>query len=201
MDAADWDDRYRSADRLWSAGPNQFVADRLSGLEPGTGLDLASGEGRNAIWLAGRGWKMTAVDFSPVAVERGREQSADVDWVVADVLDWEPDQQRSTGLDLVLIAYLHLIPEDFEPLMGRVVTWLRPGGELFMVGHDRSNIEHGHGGPQYPEILWEVDEIVPWLEGLDIVEAGVVQRQVALEQGSATALDALIRGRAPSQVG
>jgi SAM-dependent methyltransferase len=200
LDAADWDERYHSADRLWSAGPNQFVADRLSGLEPGTGLDLASGEGRNAMWLAGRGWEMTAVDFSSVAVERGRERSVDVHWVVADVLTWEPDQQRSTGFDLVLIAYLHLIPQDFEPLIHRVVTWLRPGGELFMVGHDRSNIEHGHGGPQYPEILWEVEEIVPWLEGLDIVEAGVAERQVSLDEGSATALDALIRGRAPSEV-
>jgi SAM-dependent methyltransferase len=196
LDAADWDDRYRSADRLWSATPNQFVADRLSGLEPGTGLDLASGEGRNAIWLAGRGWTMTAVDFSPVAVERGREQSVDVNWVVADVLSWEPESL----FDLVLIAYLHLVPEDFVPLMRRVATWLEPGGELFMVGHDRSNIEHGYGGPQYPEILWEVDEIVPWLDGLDIIEAGVVERQVELDDGSATALDALIRGRLASEL-
>lgn len=196
MDAADWDDRYRSADRLWSATPNQFVADRLSGLEPGTGLDLASGEGRNAIWLAGRGWKMTAVDFSPVAVERGQEQTADVNWVVADVLEWEPE---STGFDLVLIAYLHLIPSDFESLLRRVVTWLGPGGELFMIGHDRTNIEHGHGGPQYPEILWDVEEIVPWLDGLDIVEAAVLKRVIDIDEGSATALDTLIRGRAPSE--
>jgi SAM-dependent methyltransferase len=129
-------------------------------------------------------------------VERGREQSVDVNWVVADVLTWEPE----SVFDLVLVAYLHLVLEDFEPLMRRVVTWLEPGGELFMVGHDRSNIEHGHGGPQYPEILWEVDEIVPWLDGLDIIEAGVVERQVELDEGSATALDALIRGRLPSEL-
>jgi hypothetical protein len=84
--------------------------------------------------------------------------------------------------------------------MRRVATWLEPGGELFMVGHDRSNIEHGHGGPQYPEILWEVDEIVPWLDGLDIIEARVVERQVELDEGSATALDTLIRGRLPSEL-
>lgn len=175
-----------------------FVEDRLSDRVPGVGIDLAAGEGRNAIWLASRGWQMTAVDFSPVAVERGREQAADVEWIAADVLDWEP---QPGGSDLVLIAYLHLVPEDFEPLIRRAITWFRPGGEVFMVGHDRSNIKHGHGGPQVPEILWDVEEIVPWLDGLDILEARVVERQVELDGGSATALDALIRGRALSEVG
>jgi SAM-dependent methyltransferase len=191
MEANDWDDRYRSTDRLWSAEPNTFVADRLSDREPGVGLDLASGEGRNAIWLAERGWEMTAVDFSSVAIERGREHSAEVEFVVADVLNWQPER----SYDLVLVAYLHLVLADFEPLIRRVATWLRPGGELFMVGHDRTNIEHGVGGPQYPEVLWEIEEILPWLEGLDIVEAGVVEREVEIDHGAALARDALIRAR------
>ena len=191
MEANDWDDRYRSTDRLWSAEPNTFVADRLSDREPGVGLDLASGEGRNAIWLAERGWEMTAVDFSSVAIERGRKHSAEVEFVVADVLNWQPER----SYDLVLIAYLHLVLADFEPLIRRAATWLRRGGELFMVGHDRTNIEHGVGGPQYPEVLWEIEEILPWLEGLDIVEAGVVEREVEIDRGVALARDALIRAR------
>lgn len=191
MEANDWDDRYQATDRLWSAEPNTFVADRLADREPGVGLDLASGEGRNAIWLAERGWEMTAVDFSSVAIERGRKHSAEVEFVVADVLNWRPER----SYDLVLIAYLHLVLADFEPLIRRAATWLRPGGELFMVGHDRTNIEHGVGGPQYPEVLWEIEEILPWLEGLDIVEAGVVEREVEIDHGVALARDALIRAR------
>lgn len=191
MEPTDWDDRYRATDRLWSAEPNMFVEDRLADREPGAGLDLASGEGRNAIWLAARGWKITAVDFSAVAIERGRSHSADVDFVVADVLRWEPDR----SFDLVLIAYLHVVLSDFEPLVRRAVTWLRPGGELFMVGHDRTNIDHGVGGPQYPEVLWDVDEILPWIDGLDIVEAGVVEREVEIDNELALARDALIRAR------
>lgn len=191
MEANDWDDRYQATDRLWSAEPNTFVADRLADREPGVGLDLASGEGRNAIWLAERGWEMTAVDFSSVAIERGRKHSAEVEFVVADVLNWQPER----SYDLVLIAYLHLVLADFEPLIRRAATWLRPGGELFMVGHDRTNIEHGVGGPQYPEVLWEIEEILPWLEGLDIVEAGVVEREVEIDHGVALARDALIRAR------
>lgn len=191
MDATHWDERYLEKDRLWSAEPNVFVEDRLADLRPGIGLDLASGEGRNAIWLAERGWDMTAVDFSPVAVERGRSHSDDVDFVTADVLGWRPGGE----FDLILVAYLHLVLADFEPLIRRAITWLRSGGELFMVGHDRTNIEHGVGGPQYPEVLWDVDEILVWLDGLDILEASVVEREVDLDGDVAVALDALIRAR------
>ncbi len=190
MVASDWDEKYRAADRLWSAEPNVFVADRLGSYRPGSGLDLASGEGRNAIWLAEQGWNMTAVDFSGTAVERGRQLSEEVEWVVADVRTWEPPDG---GLfDLLVVAYLHLPMEDLEAMTRRAVGWLAPGGELFLVGHERTNIEHGVGGPQYPEILWDVEEIVPWLAGLDILEAEVVEREIP---GDKVALDALIRAR------
>jgi SAM-dependent methyltransferase len=191
VDAGDWDDRYRATDRLWSAEPNVFVADRLGSQRPGTGLDLASGEGRNAIWLAEQGWDMTAVDFSAAAIERGRAASDEISWVVADIRTWEPDDVYH----LVVIAYLQLSVEEFEPLIRRVVTWLTPGGELFMVGHDRSNIEHGVGGPQVPAVLWDVEEIVPWLNGLDILEAEIVERDVVGDDGPRVALDTLIRAR------
>lgn len=191
MDAAAWDERYRETDRLWSEGPNIFVADRLRTSSPGRGLDLASGEGRNAVWLAGQGWKMTAVDFSPVAVARGRQRSDQVQFIVADVLDWEPEGT----FDLVLIAYLHLGEEPLRGVVKRAIHWIEPYGELFMIGHDVSNIEHGHGGPQVPEILWEVHTITSWLEGLELVEAAVVRRPVETPEGSVFARDGLVRAR------
>lgn len=190
MDAAGWDERYRSTDRLWSVEPNVYVADRLGDLEPGVGLDLASGEGRNAIWLAELGWDMTAVDFSEAGIERGRRHSHSVDFVVADALTWEPDR----SFDLIVVAYLHLTEGVFEPLVRRAATWLAPGGDLFLIGHDRSNLEHGVGGPPVPDALWEVDRIVSWLDGMEIVEAGIVEREV--EGESRPALDALVRARA-----
>jgi SAM-dependent methyltransferase len=192
MDAAEWDERYRSADRLWSVTPNLYVADRLARAEPGHGLDLASGEGRNAIWLAGLGWTMVAVDFSEVATSRGASQQAPgVEFVVADVLEWETEDR----FDLVLIAYLHLMPGDFEKVVRHSRDLLAPGGELFMIGHDVSNIEHGHGGPQVPEILWDVDDIRDWLEGMTVVEAQVVRRPVETDEGREFARDALVRAR------
>lgn len=192
MDSTAWDDRYRDTDRLWSAGPNLFVADRLGSATPGVGLDLASGEGRNAIWLSSKGWKMTAVDFSDVAVERGRATDPNVDFQVADVMTWAPD----ISFDLVLIAYLHIPTAEFCVLVARAANWLNPGGELFMIGHDRSNLERGHGGPDVPGILWDVDEILGCLEGLRVIEASVVKRPVDVDGAVVFALDTLVRVQA-----
>lgn len=193
MDADAWDERYRASERLWSAGPNQFVEDRLSAREAGEGLDLASGEGRNAIWLASQGWKMTAVDFSGVALERGQEQSDDVDFVEADVFTWEPEGT----FDLILIAYLHVEAEPLAELVERAIGWLNPGGELFMIGHDISNLDEGVGGPQVPEILWDLDLMLEWLGDLKLIEGGIVERPVEVDGDIGYARDTLIRARLP----
>ncbi len=191
MDAAEWDERYAETHRHWSVTPNMFVADRLRHITPGRGLDLGAGEGRNAVWLASLGWEMTAVDFSRVAIERGAADSDAVEFVVADVREWEPEG----SFDLILIAYIHLQAPDFEKVVRRAREWLTPGGELFLIGHDVSNVDHGHGGPQDPGILWDVDETRDWLEGMTIVEAQVVRRPVDTDEGREFARDALIRAR------
>src|SRR5256885_15763972 len=71
MRAAEWDQRY-AEQRQWSAEPNALVAELLAGLPPGDAVDLAAGEGRHALWLAGRGWRGTAGDLSAVGPDRGR---------------------------------------------------------------------------------------------------------------------------------
>lgn len=193
MDADAWDERYRASERLWSAGPNGFVEERLADREPGVGLDLASGEGRNAIWLASKGWDMTAVDFSSVALKRGREQSDAVNFVEADVFAWEPEGT----FDLILIAYLQVEAEPLADLVERAAGWLNPGGELFMVGHDLSNLDEGVGGPQVPEILWDLDLMLEWLGDLELVEGGIVERPVEVDGDIEHARDTLIRARRP----
>src|SRR3954467_6196283 len=128
MRAADWDQRY-AEQRQWSAEPNALVAELLAGLPPGDAVDLAAGEGRHALWLTGRGWRVTAVDFSGAGLDRGRAQpGADrVAWVRTDVLGWSAPPE---SLDLVLVAYLHLPEVDIRALLTRAVGWLRPGGRL-----------------------------------------------------------------------
>jgi len=134
MDSGDWDDRYRASDRLWSTTPNLFVADRLRHTRPGRGLDLAAGEGRNAVWLASIGWQMTAVDFSEVAIARGLEQTQDVQFVQSDVLEWE----SKVNFDLVLVAYLHLRPPDFEKVVRRAREY-----------HGDTDLEENASSPEY----------------------------------------------------
>jgi SAM-dependent methyltransferase len=94
VDSAGWDTRYGASDVVWGGEPNRFVAEEFTGIPPGRVLDLGAGEGRNAIWLAGMGWQVTAVDFSAVAVDRARrlaeQRGATVDWVLADLRAYQP---------------------------------------------------------------------------------------------------------------
>jgi SAM-dependent methyltransferase len=189
VQAADWDARY-TEQRQWSAGPNALVAGLLADLPAGAAVDLAAGEGRHALWLAERGWQVTAVDFSAAGLARGRERpgAGRVTWVTADVLTWDaaPD-----SLDLVLVAYLHLPQPDTTALLRRAVGWLRPGGRLLVLGHDVDNVARGVGGPQDPAILASVQRLAPVADLLDVDRLEQVRR----ETPAGTALDTLLWGR------
>jgi ubiquinone/menaquinone biosynthesis C-methylase UbiE len=189
MRAAEWDERYAER-RQWSAGPNALVAELLADLPPGDAVDLASGEGRHALWLAERGWRVTAVDFSAVGLERGREQAGGdrVTWVQSDVLDWTAPEAST---DLVLVAYLHLPEPETAALLRRAVGWLRPGGRLLVLGHDVDNVAHGVGGPQEPAILHSVERLAPVAELLEVDRLEQVQRGTP----EGVALDTLLWGR------
>src|SRR3954447_1801951 len=192
MRAADWDARY-AEQQQWSAEPNALVAELLEGLPPGAAVDLAAGEGRHALWLAGLGWRVTAVDFSATGLARGRGRpGADrVTWVTADVLGWDAPPG---SLDLVLVAYLHLPEAQTTGLLRRAVGWLVPGGRLLVLGHDADNVAHGIGGPQDPAILHSVERLAPVAELLAVDRLEQIRRQTP--QG--VALDTLLWGRRPS---
>ena len=191
MRAEEWDERY-SEKQQWSAGPNRLIAELLTNLPPGDAVDLAAGEGRHALWLAGLGWRATAVDFSDVGLSRGRAQPGAnrVTWVVADVLTWTAPPASK---DLVLVAYLHLPEEDILAVFTRAVTWLRPGGRLLVLGHDVENLTAGVGGPPDPAILHSVERLAPIASLLDVDRFEQVRRDTP----AGTALDTLLWGRRP----
>ncbi|MCW2903857.1 MAG: SAM-dependent methyltransferase [Streptosporangiaceae bacterium] len=198
MDADAWDRRYADQDLLWSAEPNRFVAEELCGLAPGRALDLASGEGRNALWLAERGWDVTAVDFSPIAVERARRlaeaRSLNMDHLVVDVVSWVPPEQ---AFDAVVIAYLHLPATEMSAVLERAAAALRPSGVLLVVGHDRTNVTEGVGGPQDPLILHTPDTITSALPGMVVERAERVLRPVTVDGETRSAVDTLVRAVRP----
>jgi SAM-dependent methyltransferase len=194
MDSATWDERYGVQDFIWKTEPNQFLVAEIAEIAPGRALDLACGEGRNAVWLAEHGWQVTGVDFSPVglakAVRLAREHDVDVEWVEADVVEWDPP--RAT-FDLVIVFYLHLPATERTRVLAHAQDALAPGGTLLVVGHDLSNLSHGYGGPQDPTVLFTPEEVVIDLERLRIVRADHVNRRVDTDQGSKVAIDALVR--------
>jgi SAM-dependent methyltransferase len=158
MDETYWDERYSGTDLVWTAEANRFVVQECSDLPPGSALDLACGEGRNAVWLAGRGWSVTGVDWSGVGLTKGAKLAAAVDtavdWVHADVLTWTPP----TTYDLVLLAYLQVGAADRQLAMNVAAAATAPGGSVLVVAHDLSNLSGGVGGPQNPEVLWRIED-------------------------------------------
>lgn len=196
-----WDDRYAGSDLVWSAGPTTFVEQAVSGLTPGTALDLGAGEGRNALWLAENGWHATAVDFSRVALDRARRladerlgSAADRLTVVhADVTTWPPD----TLYDLVLVVYIHLPVDQRRRLLATAARAVADGGTLVVVAHHTDNLAAGVGGPQDPAVLYTEADITADLAGTDLTieRAHRVARPVQTDSGTRDALDALVIAR------
>lgn len=201
MDCNDWNDRYSATDLVWGADPNRFVAAELEGRAPqGRALDLACGEGRNAIWLAELGWSVTGVDFADVAIERARRlaerRGVDVEWLHADLASYEPPAE---AFQLVVIAYLQLPAAELRHVLERAVEALAPGGELMMIGHARRNLAEGVGGPRDSDVLWTPDELDAALRalGLSVERCEHVKRPVDAADGPREAIDVLARAHRP----
>jgi len=205
MDSTTWDKKYKDSELLWSADANIWVKDLTQDLPAGTALDIAAGEGRNALWLVARGWEVTAVDFSVVALQRARALAdehlgRDADRLTtleADVETWVP---KARSYDLVLVAYLHLPEQLRRSVMRAAAEAVASGGTLLVVGHDLENLGSGHGGPQNPEVLYRPSDIVADIEpaGLIVDRSETAARSVTDGQGQpAEVLDALVVARRP----
>lgn len=187
MDAHSWDERYRSArsgqmkSGLWSTQPHKRLQSIVDAMTPGTALDLASGDGRNAIWLAHRGWEVTAVDFSAeglaIAQARAEAVGVPIDWQLGDVTDW----QTSRRFQLIAVTYLHLDKAANIKVLQRASRWLVPGGTLLVIGHDKENLSRGTGGPQDQSILYSPKMLGDAVAGLTIIAAEQIIRSTSAD--------------------
>jgi SAM-dependent methyltransferase len=199
MDAAAWDERYAGTDLVWSAGPNRFVAEQVTELAPGRALDLAGGEGRNAIWLAAKGWDVELVEFSRVALDKAartaEHHGVELQLTHAD-LTAAPDLEPA---DLVLLAYLQLDRQASARVTRTASAAVRTGGTLLVIAHARRNLTDGVGGPSDPAVLRTVDEVVDDLAGtgLAVRVADEVMRTVDTPDGPRDAIDLLVRAERP----
>jgi len=191
-----WNARYREKGAVWGAGPNQFVVDRMAGMTALRVLDLGSGQGRNAIWMAQQGHQVTAVDISDVATAQGLEAAerfgVEVDFIAADLAVWDPP---AGAFDLVLLAYMQLPEAGRRSLHAKAVQVLVPGGRVLIVGHHRDNLENGVGGPPLPEMLFTESELAADFAGLEIIENNRVLRHVDQGDVVGDAIDIVFIGQ------
>lgn len=197
-----WDERYGSAERVWSGNPNPQLVTQVAGLTPGDALDAGSGEGADAIWLASQGWQVTAVDVSPVALARAAAHAADrgaeiadrISWQHQDLLSWQPDRQR---FDLVSAQFMHLPQPELQGLHRRLAGAVRPGGTLLLVLHHADDLHVNVGRPSgHPHLFPPPEEIAESLDAgeFEIVLAGAVERPATGADGEpVTVKDTVVR--------
>ena len=152
-----WDQRFR--EHGWPTEPDVLLVEHAGLLEPGRALDVGSGPGRNSLWLAGRGWSVTLVDASAVALDqaeaRAEQAGLSLTTLLTDVRTWTPP---IASYELVVLANLHFPAAELAALLQRLSDALVPGGHLFVVGHDLANL--GKHGPSDPELLLTIDRVV-----------------------------------------
>jgi SAM-dependent methyltransferase len=190
-----WDRRWAGEERVHaSTAPSRFLGAEVADLRPGSALDLACGAGRNAVWLAEQGWRVTAVDFSGVALRMARglaaERRVEVEWIEADAVAWTPPAR---AYDLVCVLYLQLPAPERRTTLARAAAAVRPGGTLLVLGHDLLNLTEGWGGPTQPDVLFTPDDVVAEIGDLRIEKALRVRRTVEEAGASREAIDALVR--------
>lgn len=204
MDATEWDERYRGAELVWGSAPNRWVAAELENTPLGTALDVGCGEGRNSIWLAGRGWRVTGMDFSSAGLERAAHLAAEagvadrVEWVHADAVS---GPYPAGPFDAVVVAYLQLPARERREVTRQAASVVGPGGVLLVVAHETTNLTEGFGGPKDPEVLFSPEDLLADLRTVDPPDAFVVERAervrrpVTTADGEHEAIDVLLRAR------
>jgi SAM-dependent methyltransferase len=193
-----WDERYSGAP-VWSGNPNSLLVRYASELTPGTALDVGSGEGGDVIWLATQGWTVTGADISPVVLRRSAEAAAQagpdiaarITWRQADLLSWQPPEQR---FDLVSAQFVHLPRREREDLHRRLAAAVRPGGTLLVASHHPSDLDTGHR-PNLPEMFATPDEMASVLDPAQwSVETSEPAREAIFPDGwTGTIHDAVLR--------
>lgn len=199
-----WDKRYGSRRQVWSGEPNPRLVGHASELGAGRALDVGSGEGADAIWLAERGWRVTALDVSPVALGRAAEHAAEagadvagrIDWLQKDLLTWEGPEPAS--YDLVSAQFMHLPKEPRDALFARLAAAVAPGGTLLVVGHHPDDLRATMHRPQIPDMYFTAEEVAGSLDPgqWDILVADARPRPARGSEGQEVTIhDAVLRAR------
>ncbi|MBC3192047.1 class I SAM-dependent methyltransferase [Pseudonocardia sp. C8] len=196
-----WDAHYATKPQLWSGNPNRWLVAEVSGLPPGRALDAGCGEGGDAIWLAGRGWQVTATDVSAVALDRA--QAAATHAGVADRIAFAPGDLRTDApaeraYDLVSAQYLHLPSAIRRPAYALLAGAVAPGGTLLLVGHHPRDLHGSMPRPRDPDLFADETELAADLDDRDwevLVAQARPHPATHPDGGEVTVYDAVVRAR------
>lgn len=174
-----WDQRYSSPEFVYGEKPNLFLADNLEQLATGSALCLAEGEGRNSVFLARNGFSVTAVDSSPVGLEKAKllanKHRVELRTVVADLADYPIPHE---SVDSVVSIFCH-IPRAIRKVVHKsVVAGLKPGGTLILEAYTPKQLEYKTGGPPTAELMMTLDDLRKEFTGLTFLHAKELDRNV-----------------------
>ena len=199
-----WDERYASAESIWSGNPNPQLVAQVSDLMPGTALDVGSGEGADVLWLAAQGWTVTGVDVSQVALDRAARHAAQqgidvsrrISWLQVDLVVWAPPPAT---FDLVSAQFIHLPPDLLTAVHARLAAAVKPGGSLLIVGHHPSDLHSAMVlSEEQRDFFYTAEQIAESLPAADweILVADAPTRQAADPEGEVmTRQDAVLHAR------
>ena len=174
-----WDERYATDEYLYGTEANAFLTSVIDRIPPGRVLCLAEGEGRNAVWLAEQGRSVTAVDASPVGLDKARQLAAArgvyIDAVVADLADYPIPADH---WDAIVSIFCHIRPDLRLDLHRRSVRGLRPGGVFVLEAYTPAQLRYRTGGPPHEPMLMTLAGLRRELAGLDFVHAVECEREV-----------------------
>ena len=174
-----WDQRYSEPDYAYGTEPNDFLRAMVGRLPPGRLLSLGEGEGRNAVWLAGQGFVVTAVDSSAVGLNKARRLAAErgvrIETCHADLAEFPIETE---AWDAVVSIFCHLPPALRRQVHRRVVQGLRPGGMLLLEAYTPRQLAFGTGGPPLAEMTMDLIGLRSELAGLELLHAEELEREV-----------------------
>ncbi len=188
-----WDQRYAGDDYVYGTAPNEFLAGIADRLPRGPVLCLGEGEGRNSVFLAGRGLPVTAVDASSVGLEKARRlarsRGVGIETIHADLADFPIEFGRWAA---IVSIFCHVPPTLRADLHRRVVAGLRPGGALVLEAYRPEQLEYRTGGPPSAELMMDLAALRAELDGLRFEHAIETEREV-VEGSLHTGLGAVVQ--------
>jgi SAM-dependent methyltransferase len=154
-----WDDMYREKEFRYGKNPNLFFKSQIDKLQPANMLLPAEGEGRNAVYAASQGWKVTAFDISEQgqikAQGLAKENCVKITYNVANVLEF----QSSEKFDVIGLSYAHFPADIRQEAHQYLLTFLKPNGYVILEAFSKAQLGNPSGGPKNENMLFSIEDI------------------------------------------